>query len=95
MLRCNGTAKIAPGLVPSTEEAVRNYTTAGGRLTDLSLFGEDPLANDSECILQREVVFFRRYPSFDPIFHKIVNGDDTLFRDGLQFFIHITETMSQ
>ena len=72
----NRTARVDTWLVPSPEDAVRQYEEAGGHLTHFSGFGEDPLANDTVLIHQRDAEFHQRFPNFDPFFHKLVNGDD-------------------
>ena len=38
---------------------------------------------------EREVQFYRQYPDFGPFFYNVVNGDYTLFREGLLFFLDI------
>ena len=60
----------------------------------LSGFGEDPLVNSTILSHQREVKFHQRYPNFDLFFHKVVNGDDSVFREGLLYFIQITQTLT-
>ena len=64
----NRTARVDPRLVPSPEDAVRQYEEAGGHLTHFSGFGEDPLANDTVLIHQRDAEFHQRFPNFDPFF---------------------------
>lgn len=81
----NHTARVDNRLVPSPEDAVRQYEEAGGHLTHFSGFGEDPLADDTVLTHQRDTEFHQRYANFDPFFHKLVNGDDTVFHDGLLF----------
>ncbi len=61
VLQRNGAAKLDPNLVPSAREAVGHYTTGGGRLTDSSLFGEDPLSENEQSIHQRQMAFHQRY----------------------------------
>ncbi len=89
----NQIARVDPRLIPSPEEAVRQYEEAGGHITHFSGFGEDPLASNISLVHQREAEFYQRYPNFDPFFHKLVNGDDSAFRDGLLFLIQITQTL--
>ena len=74
---------MRPGLIPSAEDAARQYSAAGGHLTDFSVFGEDPLNNNSSLVQQRETEFLQRYPQFDQLFHKLVNGDEKEFCDAL------------
>lgn len=90
----NHTARIDPHLIPLPEEAVRQYEQAGGHITHFSGFGEDPLFNNTILSHQREVEFHQRYPNFDLFFHKVVNGDDSVFREGLLYFIQITQTLT-
>ena len=65
-----------------------------GHITHFSGFGEDPLVNNTILSHQREVEFHQRYPNFDLFFHKVVNGDDSVFREGLLYFIQITQTLT-
>ena len=37
------------------------------------------------------MALMERYPSFEPAFHNIVNGNDALFREELLYFIDITD----
>ena len=89
----NQVARIDPQELPSPEEALRLYEEAGGNLTHFSRFGEDPLRNDNTHLQQRSSEFHQRYPAFEPIFYKLVNSDDSLFREALLFFIHLTITL--
>ena len=77
------TARIDPYLIPLPEEAVRQYQQAGGHITHFSGFGEDPLINNAILSHQREAKFHQRYPNFESLFHELVNGDDSVFREGL------------
>ena len=88
----NQAARINPQLIPSPEDAMRQFEEAGGHITHFSGFGEDPLASNSIQLQQRKIRFHQRYPTFDVFFHTVVNGDDNLFREGLLFFIHLTQT---
>ena len=89
----NQIASIDPHRVPSADEAVRQFEEDGGHLTHFSSFGEDPLSSDPSRVRNREAAFHHRYPQFDPFFHGVVNDDDSLFRQGLNFFIHLTQSM--
>lgn len=89
----NQASIIDSHLIPTPEDAVRQYEEAGGRLTHFSEFGADPLANDAGLLHEREVIFQQRYPSFDPLFHKLVNGNDTVFCCALHHFIDITASL--
>ena len=93
MASYNRTARIDPQLIPSQADAVRQYEEAGGRITHFSGFGKDPLVNNTTLIQQREAEFHQRYPNFHSFFHKLVNGDDSVFRNGLVLFIQLTQTL--
>lgn len=93
MQQDNRAAKVSPSIIPSPEEAVTSYQCSGGRLTLLSAFGDDPLSPSLDAIRQQE--FSRRCPSFQPVFHAAVNGDECPFRDGLQHFISITRRLAE
>ena len=57
-------------------------------------FGEDPPENDVEKLRIRGSLFGNKYPTFDPIFHNLVNGNVELFQTGLELFIDITYRLS-
>jgi len=80
--------------LPSAEEAVKLYEDAGGHLTHFSLFGEDPFVENISLQRERLRVFQQKYPAFNPIFHKLENGDDNLFCEAILFFIHLSITLS-
>lgn len=80
--------------VPTPEEAVSLFEGEGGSLTIFSPFGTDPLSDSPDLFQRRHAEFISRFPNFDHIFHSIVNGNDDLFRDGLKFFIELTERYS-
>jgi len=90
----NHTARIDPQLIPSPEEAVRQYQQAGGHITHFSEFGKDLLATHTTLSHQREAEFHQRYPNFELFSHKLVNDDDSVFRAGLLFLIQITQTLT-
>lgn len=94
MLADNRAKKLDPRILPSPAEAVHMYEVHGGHLTEEGHFGKDPLANDTEKCRIRETAFIDRYPSFEPAFHNIVNGNDALFREELKYFIDISYRLS-
>lgn len=91
----NQAARVGPQYVPLPEDAARHYREAGGHLTQFSNFGEDPLAGDAILVNLREQEFYRRFPTFDPFFSNTVNGDNSFFREGLLYFIELTQTLQQ
>ena len=94
MLANNHVAQMNPAVVPTSDQAVQLYQDAGGQLSLFNSFGEDPLALNSTLRQQRDWAFFQRYPTFDNVFYKLANGNDSLFREGLLFFIQVTHSMS-
>jgi len=91
MLMDNRARKID---LPLSIHAVRMYEDNGGHITEESNCGTDPLAGDPEKSTIRERAFSEKYPSFEPVFHQIVNGNDRLFQAGLKFFIDVTFRLS-
>lgn len=77
----------------SPTEAVDMYHQRGGHLTELTTFGVDPISDNVKIDI-RARAFQERFPSFEPIFHALVNGNDRLFREGLIFFRDTTYRLS-
>jgi len=94
MLMDNRARKIDNRNLPLSIHAVQMYEDNGGHITEESNFGTDPLAGDPEKITIRDRAFSEKYPSFEPVFHQIVNGNDRLFQAGLKFFIDVTFRLS-
>jgi len=90
MMVDNRAKKISSRYLLTPADAVHLYQQNGGHLTEESNVGQDPLANDPQKCAIREAAFVSRYPSFDPMFHQIVNGNDHLFQEGLKYFIDMT-----
>lgn len=90
MRRCNKATMIDPCLIPSPVQAVHMYRLNSGRITDPDDFS-DPLFNDPVKIELRFQSFAKRFPSFNAIFHSIVNETTPrVFVDALLFFINLT-----
>lgn len=53
----NGTAHIHPAEIPTVMEAAAGYRQQGGQLTDLQVYGNDPLDDGNQ---QREELFAER-----------------------------------
>lgn len=85
---------ITPSVIPPPEQAAQMYRDNVGRLTDPAPFGSDPLAENHEKKIIREASFSSRYPSYEDIFHQLVNGETTHFRRALLFYIDITKRLS-
>lgn len=90
---CNRAAAIDTSLVPTASEAVSSFHATGGRLQLLSKFGEDPLDGHTSLQQNREEAFVSRFPSFEPIFHQVSNGDSTPFKEAIIFFIDLTNRL--
>ena len=94
MRRDNRVQRVV-GTIPSPAEAIRLYQEEGGQISDGASFGEDPLYGDVNKFTIRQQSFSTSYPSFDAIFHRLVNSDASLFTNGLKFFIDITYRLSR
>ena len=90
MISNNHAIQIDPRLLPDVESAVHDFEETGGQLTIFNSFGEDPLQRNPFLIAQRESEFHRRYPDFGNFFHTVVNGDYSLFHEGLLYLITIS-----
>jgi len=94
MRRNNHVARIDPSILPPADDAVRQYEQFGGNITQLTACDQDPLNCRTDLVHQREAQFYQRYPEFGPFFHKLVNGDAHLFREGLLFFVDINARLA-
>lgn len=83
-----------PVVVPSLDEAVSDFHHTGGRLHLISEFGRDPLGGRRDLQQLRLEAFTERVPSFEPIYHQVVNNDSTLFKQSLLYFINITQRLA-
>lgn len=80
--------------LPTSEEAVLAYEREGGHLTLPEVFGTDLLSGNQQLQNLRFDNFNAAYPSFDVIFHCLVNGNQYPFKEGLQYFIDLTTTLN-
>ena len=87
----NRVAQVDPSRLPSAMAAVEMYEAHDRRLTLFSPYGHDPLADDATAMAQREEKFHERFPDFAPFFYSIVNGNHSMFREGLLHFIQISK----
>ena len=90
----NRVKAISHLLLWNPAEAAEMYRQGGGHITDPASFGVDPLLDDNSKLLIRSQAFRVRFPSFEPIFHNLVNGDDRMFREGLKFYCDVTYRLS-
>lgn len=81
-------------LAPTPNEAVSDFQQTGGRLHLISEFGRDPLDGRRDLQQFRQEAFTDRFPSFDTIYHQVVNNDSTLFKQSLLYFINITQRLA-
>ena len=86
----NGITRLDLGNLPCSSQAVGMYQQDGGRITDETKFGEDPLQGDIAKASIRAQAFNEKYPSFDIIFHELVNSNPLLFKNALLFYIDVT-----
>lgn len=94
MLNNNHARRVSQSDLPTTADAVQQYQQHGGRLTDPYHVGHDPLSGNSSRSQLRHQAFSDQYPSFGDIFSKLVNGDDTIFKLALKFYIDITHRIA-
>ena len=80
--------------LPTTVEAVHQYGQNGGRLTDPYQVGADPLNGNTRMSQLRSQVFSEKFPSFNDIFSRLVNGDRSSFQLALKFYIDITRRIA-
>ena len=90
MTENNQTVAVPPQLIKEPVEVLKDYENIRGSITVFSPFGN----NRPNLISRRDKVFYEHYPTFDPIFHTIVNGDFTLFSGGLLLLVAMTSTLA-
>ncbi len=89
----NRAKNILPSLLPSVHEAVQLYREAGGGITNEHTFGIDPLSGNLEMQKIRQDSVLQHY-DFNPMFHQLVNGNDSLFKEALLYFVDVTYRLS-
>ena len=94
MLSNNHAKKIDHTQIAQPSDAVHHFQSFGGHLTLFSGFGEDPLKHSAGMVAQREEEFKRRYPDFGQFFSTVVNSDYSLFKEGLLYFIELSQRLS-
>ena len=90
MNRNNRVTPIPPNTLPSPNEAVKLYRSNQGHLTDPEQFGSDPLVSDDRKREIRRNAFVQKFPD---IFHQVVNGNTSTFREALLSYIDITHRL--
>ena len=90
MSKNNQAMAIDHQLLPDPLDAVTHMESLGSRLTLFSPFGIDPLSERQDLISQRESMFYTRFPEFGPFFYNAVNGNYSLFREGLLHLMDIS-----
>ena len=91
----NKIARIHHSSIPLGNEAVRSFEQNGGSLTYYSTFGVDPLSSNDNLSSERLRHFQCKYPDFESIFHNLVNRNTQKLKDGLLYFIRLTESLSK
>ena len=66
----------------------------GGRISEESEFGIDPLKTNPEKSEIRRRSFMEVYPSFNDIFSNVINSNSLMFQDALLFYISTTYRLS-
>lgn len=79
--------------IPSPVDAVRMYRNAGGRIREEHCFGVYPLSDLPDRYALRQTAFLEQF-QFTTLFHEIVHGDGSNFKDGILFFVDITYRLS-
>ena len=87
------TVSVPVNVIPEANDAVQLMESKGSHLTRFSCFGSDPLVLRNDLVQQRHDTFFSRYPDISPFFHTVVNGDYSLFCDGLLYFIQTSKDL--
>ena len=80
-------------LLPEPDDAVQQFESFGGHLILYSTIGQDPLRDRADLISQRDSDFHAHYPDFGLFFYTVVNGDYSVFRNGLLFLIHTSQQL--
>ena len=83
-------APVLPNQIPPACETMAEYRRMGGRITEESIFGVDPLNNDNARKLRCDEDFFSRFPSFEAVSSAIANHQEVVFQQALLGFIDIT-----
>ena len=83
---------VNPAMIPSVQDAVQMYTSAGRHITHDSSFGIAPLASSDALIDQRE--FNRDNPTFEEIYSNTINGDGFLIVSAALSFINTSKNLS-
>lgn len=84
------TVPVAANLLLSTTEDFNLYQQRGGTLTYWSEFGKDPLEGNAGLITLRSNLFQNDFPTFDILFHELVNGNPIPFRTAVTEFRDLT-----
>ena len=80
----NQVMSVDPTLGPESDVAIYQFESHGGQFTVFSPFGQDPLHEGEDLIKLQEEDFYERFPDL-VLFHTVVNGDYSLFREGLLY----------
>ena len=94
--RASRARMVDPTVIPSVDEAVQMYTTAGGMITRECCFGFDPLAADENLKNQPEQLLQQDIGLFTDVFNNVISGDGALLQSAiLHFFNTTTELATQ
>ena len=82
----NHARHISDHSILDVDSAIQQFENLGGHITTFHSFGEDPLKSNSQLVTRREAEFQARYPDF-------VNGNFSLFREGVLFLIRLSRQL--
>ena len=95
MRRANRISRLDSRYLPIPSQAVSMYHQEGGRLSEESGFGDDPLHGDAVKCSIRSRALHDRHSSFDNIFHELINSNPVPFKNALLFYIDTTFRLSR
>ena len=91
----NRTTPIVPSDVPTVADAVSAYREQGGRITDPSDFGEDPLICSIALSQQREWEWSARCGmTSEDIYTEVMCGNSQALQEAILKFIEVTMELS-
>lgn len=76
--------------LPNGYEVSQEYTQLGGKITEFSPYGRDPLLHHIQAKESRDRLFFSQYMSFENVAHAIANHQEAVFDQALLHDIDLT-----
>lgn len=81
-------------MVPSTDEAIHLFASAGGHLTPESCFGQNSIGDFPHLKELRARDFSTRYPPVELILENILHSDGMMFQQSIKYFIELTKRVA-